>query len=76
MKRDLDNCGYKVPHEIQIYRRAQAFALEAGLKWLVMAGNNIRSLRRPGYSILLPDEVAIRFRRWIAQMKLVGRTQK
>jgi len=57
--------AYKLPWDIEIYHRAQEFALKNGIKWCRMNGNVLYSLRRPHYSILLRDDVAFRFRRWL-----------
>ena len=64
MKRDLD-CSYQVPWEIRVYHEAQEFALRWGLKWCRCENNTVRSLRCPGYSIGLREDVAKRFNRWL-----------
>ncbi len=68
MKKDLD-CSYRVPWEIQTYHDAQVFALQFGLRWCRMSGNNVYSLRLPHYSIGLREDVARRFRRWLEHVR-------
>lgn len=64
MKADL-NCVYEVPFEICVYHEAQAYALKHGFKWCRLNGNVLSSLRKPYYSLCLPKNTAIRFRRWL-----------
>lgn len=64
MLKDL-NCSYQVPFEIRVYHEAQYFALGFGIKWCRVRGNNVSSLRCPGYSLGLREDIAIRFKRWL-----------